>query len=148
MENSITRQIELKAPVSKVWNALTDSKLFGQWFKVNLYGPFVAGESTFGKNTYPGFEFDMEFKVETVRPETYFSYRWHPYAVDEKFDYRTEEPTLVEFRLEKNATGTLLTVTESGFSKVTAQRRAEAFRMHSEGWQEQLKNIEAFLAQE
>ena len=57
-----------------------------------------------------------------------------------------ETPTLVEFRLEKTASGTLLTVTESGFDKVPAERRAEAFRMNDKGWTTQVKNIEAHVA--
>ena len=51
----------------------------------------------------------------------------------------------MEFTLEKTATGTLLMVKESGFSKITASRRAEAFKMHSGGWEIPLKNIEAYV---
>jgi hypothetical protein len=38
-------------------------------------------------------------------------------------------------------------VKESGFNKITASRRAEAFRMHTGGWEGQLKNIERFLVE-
>ncbi len=55
-------------------------------------------------------------------------------------------PTLVEFRLEKTATGTLLIVTESGFDKVPATRRADAFRMNDSGWAQQVKNIADYVA--
>ncbi|HKS73149.1 MAG TPA: SRPBCC domain-containing protein, partial [Terriglobales bacterium] len=58
-----------------------------------------------------------------------------------------ETPTLVEFRLEKTATGTLLVLTESGFDKVPADRREEAYRMNEGGWAEQMKNIENYVAQ-
>jgi len=147
MENSITRQIEIKAPVSKVWQALTDSQKFEKWFKVKLEGPFVAGKTTNGRNTYPGYEhLKMNFKICDIKPESYFSYKWIPYPADPNFDYDKEEPTLVEFHLEKTATGTLLKVTESGFNKITASRRAEAIKMHTGGWEEQLKNIERFVA--
>lgn len=44
--------------------------------------------------------------------------------------------------------GTLLLVTESGFAKLPAGRRLEAFRMNDGGWTEQLKNIEIYVAQE
>ncbi|HWU44496.1 MAG TPA: SRPBCC family protein [Bdellovibrio sp.] len=147
MENTIERQIEMKAPISKVWKALTDSKQFGQWFQVNLKGPFEAGKTVKGTNLYPGYEFEMEFIVKTIKPETYFSYAWHPYPMDRSFDYSKEEPTLVEFFLEQTTTGTLLKVKESGFNKITASRRAEAYKMHTGGWEEQLKNIEAFLVE-
>jgi uncharacterized protein YndB with AHSA1/START domain len=85
--------------------------------------------------------------VQKIEPERYFSYTWHPYAIDAKVDYSKETPTLVEFRLEKNATGTLLKVTESGFDKIPSDRRAEAFRMNDHGWAQQLKNIESHVAQ-
>jgi hypothetical protein len=53
-----------------------------------------------------------------------------------------ETPTLVEFRLEETATGTLLLLTESGFDKIPSDRRLEAFRMNDGGWTQQMKNIE------
>jgi uncharacterized protein YndB with AHSA1/START domain len=146
-ENAIERQIEISAPLAKVWAALTDAKLFGQWFKANLQSPFIAGKTTKAKNTSKGFEMDMEFFVKEIKPQHYFSYAWHPFPIDQTFDYSKEEPTLVEFHLEETATGTLLKVKESGFNLVTASRRAEAFKMHSGGWEAQLKNIEAFLVE-
>ncbi|MNK88213.1 hypothetical protein D3C87_1081680 [compost metagenome] len=146
-ENSIERQIEIKAPVAKVWKALTNHELFGQWFGVNLHSEFVAGKTTKGRNTSKGFEMDMVFHVKEIKPQTYFSYAWIPFPMDQKFDYSKEEPTLVEFYLEPTTTGTLLKVKESGFNKITASRRAEAFKMHSGGWEAQLENIEKFLVE-
>jgi hypothetical protein len=81
-----------------------------------------------------------------MEPERLFSFTWHPYAVDPNKDYSQEPPTLVEFRLEKTATGTRLTVTESGFDKLPADRIADALRMNDSGWSEQLKNIERHVA--
>lgn len=146
-QNSIERQIEISAPVAKVWQALTDSKLFGQWFKATFHSPFVAGKTTKARNTSKGFEMDMQFYIKEIKPQSYFSYAWHPFPIDQTFDYSKEEPTLVEFHLEQTATGTLLKVKESGFTKITASRRAEAFKMHTGGWEAQLKNIEAFLVE-
>jgi len=147
LENSIERQIEIKAPIPKVWEALTNAKLFGQWFGANFHSPFVAGQTTKARNTSKGFEMDMEFIIKEIKPQSYFAYAWHPFPLDKTFDYDKEEPTLVEFHLEKTASGTLVKVKESGFNKVTASRRAEAFRMHTAGWEAQLKNIEAFLVE-
>jgi hypothetical protein len=62
--------------------------------------------------------------------------------MDPNVDYSKETPTLVEFRLEKIPAGTLLVVTESGFDKLPAHRRDEAFRMDESGWTSQIKNIE------
>ncbi|HVP72664.1 MAG TPA: SRPBCC family protein [Phycisphaerales bacterium] len=143
----IEKKIALKAPVARVWRALTDHTEFGQWFRVRLEGPFIPGKTTRGRITYPGYEHVvMEVVVQKMEKERLFSFNWHPYAVDPKYDYSKEPPTLVEFRLEATPTGTLLHVTESGFDSIPIARRAEAFRMNSGGWEQQLKNIEAHVS--
>jgi len=146
MDDRIEKQIEIAAPVARVWRALTDSRQFGEWFLVKMDGPFVAGETMGGQITHPGYEHvRMEIVVKAIEPETYFSYTWHPYSVDPQTDYSQETPTLVEFRLQATAGGTLLTVTESGFDKIPSARRAEAFRRNDGGWAQQMKNIETYV---
>jgi uncharacterized protein YndB with AHSA1/START domain len=143
MNDRIEKQIELKAPVSRVWKALTDYREFGEWFRVKLDGPFVAGKISRGRITYPGYEhLNWEAVVQEMDPERLFSFTWHPYAIDPKMDYSKEPSTLVEFRLEKTRNGTLLRLTESGFNKIPSERRVEAFRMNDGGWTQQMKNIE------
>ena len=144
----IEKTIQLRAPVSRVWRALTDAREFGKWFRVSLTGPFAVGTTVRGHITYPGYEhLKMEVVVERMDPERVFSFRWHPAAVDPSADYSAEPTTLVEFRLEEMAGGTRLTVVESGFDRIPASRRAEAFRMNEGGWEEQMKNIEQHVAQ-
>jgi len=146
-DDRIEKRIELKAPVSRVWRALTDYREFGEWFRVKLDGPFVPGQVSHGHITYPGYEhLQWEAVVQKMEPERIFSFTWHPYAVDAKVDYSKEAPTTVEFRLEKTASGTLLLLTESGFDKIPSDRRFEAFRMNEGGWSEQMKNIEKHVA--
>ena len=148
MNDRFEKRIELKAPVSRVWRALTDYREFGEWFRVKLDGPFVAGQVSVGYITYPGYEhLKWEAAVQQMEPEKLFSFTWHPYSVDPNYDYSKETPTLVEFRLEQTATGTLLLLTESGFDKVPSDRRAEAYRRNDGGWTEQMKNIESHVAQ-
>jgi uncharacterized protein YndB with AHSA1/START domain len=148
MADRIEKRIELKAPVARVWRALTDYREFGEWFRVKIDGPFVPGEVSRGHITHPGYEhLQWEAVVKAMEPERLFSFTWHPYAIDPKVDYSTEPQTLVEFRLEKTAQGTLLTVTESGFDKIPAGRRPEAFRMNENGWAQQMKNIERYVGE-
>jgi uncharacterized protein YndB with AHSA1/START domain len=148
MADRIEKRIELKAPVARVWRALTDYREFGEWFRVKIEGPFVPGEVSRGHITYPGYEhLQWEAVVKAMEPERLFSFTWHPYAVDPKMDYSAEPQTLVEFRLEKTALGTLLLVTESGFDGIPAGRRAEAFLRNDGGWTEQMKNIERHVAE-
>ena len=148
MNDWIEKQIELKAPVSRVWRALTDHQQFGEWFRVKLDGPFVSGQPSHGYITHPGYEHvEWNAVVKKIEPEAYFAFTWHPYGIDPRVDYSIETPTLVEFRLDSTATGTLLRVTESGFDKVPAHRRDEAFRMNDGGWAQQMKNIDLYVAQ-
>ena len=148
MSNVIEKRIELRAPLSRVWRALTDYREFGEWFRVKLDGPFVAGQVSRGQITYPGYEhIRWEAVVQKIEPERLFSFTWHPYAVNPKIDYSKETPTLVEFRLEQTKTGTLLLLTESGFDKIPGDRRLEAFRMNDGGWTQQMKNIEKHVAE-
>ena len=149
MQNRIEKRLELRAPVSRVWRALTDHREFGQWFRVKLDGPFVPGQPAQGQITYPGYEhIRWQAVIQKMEPEKLFSFTWHPYAIDPKVDYSKETPTLVEFRLEQIPSGTLLLLSESGFDSIPADRRAEAFRMNDGGWSEQMKNIETHVARQ
>lgn len=148
MSDRIEKAVEIKAPVSRVWRALTDHREFGTWFRVAVEGPFVPGKVSRGRLTYPGYEHvKWEVVVQKMEPERLFSFTWHPYAIDPKQDYSAEPPTLVEFVLEKTATGTLLRVVESGFDRIPAGRRAEAFRMNEGGWSAQMQNIARHVEQ-
>jgi uncharacterized protein YndB with AHSA1/START domain len=148
MNDRIEKTIEIKAPVSRVWRALTDHREFGTWFHVRLEGPFVPGKATGGQITYPGYEHvRMEVVVQKLQPERLFAFTWHPFAVDPKIDYSHETPTLVEFTLEPSKNGTLLRVVESGFDKIPPHRRDEAFRMNEGGWAAQMGNIERHVRQ-
>ena len=147
MSNAIEKQIELKAPVSRVWRALTDHNEFGEWFRVKLENPFVPGQVSRGRILYPGYEhLTWEATVKKMEPEKLFSFTWHPYAVDPKQDYASEPATLVEFKLEPKGNGTLLTLTESGFDALPKDRAFEAFRSNEGGWTEQMKNIERHVS--
>ncbi len=144
----IERSIVLKAPRSRVWRALTDAPEFGRWFRAVLDDErFAPGRTTRGPIAYPGYEHvQFEVRVERMEPETYFSWRWHPYAVEPGVDYSAEPTTLVEFILEDAADGgTRLTVVESGFDAIPAHRRDEAWRMNTGGWEGQMENIAAHL---
>ncbi|ESR25501.1 SRPBCC family protein [Lutibaculum baratangense] len=142
----IEKTIEIAAPVERVWQALTDHREFGQWFRVTLDMPFVPGEVARGKVAYPGFEhIGFEVTVAAMERPGYFAFRWHPYPADPQVDYSQEEPTLVEFRLEPVEAGTRLTVVESGFDRLPKHRMPEAFRMNEGGWEQQVKNIKAHV---
>ena len=163
----IEKQVTLRAPVSRVWKALTDAKEFSRWFGVKLAGEFEAGKAIRGvwdarmdegaimeaqkraglrptKIRMPGP--DAVFcTVDRIEPESYFSFRWIPYGIDAEADPENEPTTLVEFRLQQAPEGTLLTIVESGFDKVPAHRRERAFRMNQGGWAGQAENMRKYV---
>lgn len=146
MSDRIEKNIELNAPVEKVWRALTDHLAFGEWFRVKLDGPFVPGKVSTGHITYPGYEHvKWHATVKAMDEPRVFSFTWHPHAIDPDVDYSDETPTLVEFRLQPSAKGTRLTVTESGFDALPAHRRDDALRSNDGGWDEQIMNIKTYV---
>jgi uncharacterized protein YndB with AHSA1/START domain len=141
----IEKRIELKAPVARVWRAVSDYKEFGRWFGVNLEGPFIPGNTTRGRITTPGYDhLIMEVIVQQMEPERLLSFHWYPTGIDPNVDLSKETPTLVEFKLQETPAGTLLTVIESGFDSI-GPKALEAFKRNSEGWAGQMKNIEAYV---
>jgi len=143
----IVKETMLKAPLSRVWKAISDAQEFGEWFKVDMSGQtFRPGQPVHGKTTYPGYEgMPFEIVVAQVEPERLFSFHWHPYNGDPDYDDSGEPMTLIEFELEEVDGGTKLTVTESGFDNIPLARRAEAFRSNSEGWGIQVENVRKYV---
>jgi uncharacterized protein YndB with AHSA1/START domain len=156
--DQIEKRILLKAPRHRVWRALTDAKEFGTWFGVDIAsGPFRPGAAVKGKivgtrvdatvaekqKPYAGKPFDAT--IDRIEPERLFSFRWHPFAVDESVDYAREPTTLIEFTLEDRPEGTLLTVVESGFDRLPPERRAKAFAANEGGWAMVVALVEKYV---
>ena len=143
----IEKQVILEAPRSRVWRALTDVEQFNSWFGVSLTARFEPGAEVSGKINIKGFEHvTMSIWIESMEPERFFSFRWHPYAIEPGVDYSEEPTTLVSFTLEDVAGGTKLLIVESGFDAIPASRRAAAFSMNEQGWTGQAENIRKYLA--
>ncbi len=146
VSDRIERSIQLAFPRSRVWKALTTVSEFRVWFGMQLEGEFRVGQTTHGRSNSPKYaHVDIEFVVEEIKPETNFSYRWRPFAMEEGVDYSAEPRTLVAFTLEERDGGTLLSVVESGFDGIPAARRPLAFEMNTKGWGSQMLNIEKYL---
>jgi uncharacterized protein YndB with AHSA1/START domain len=163
----IEKRVTLRAPVSRVWQAVADAQEFGRWFGITLEGPFVQGQTirgTFEATLDEAAIMDYQKRlglspskvklpeksavfctVERIEPDRYFSFRWIPYGVDADADIEREPTTLVEFRLEPVAEGTLLSIVESGFDRVPAHRRVRAFRMNEGGWAAQAENVRKYV---
>jgi uncharacterized protein YndB with AHSA1/START domain len=155
--NRIEKTIVLSAPLARVWRAISNSEEFGKWFGMAVDEPFVAGKRVVGqirptqvdpeiaKLQEPHTGAAFELIIERIEPERLLAFRWHPFAVDPSVDFSGEPTTLVEFVLAKDAGGTRLTITESGFEQLPLQRRADAFNANDGGWEAQTKLVEKYL---
>ncbi|HJZ70166.1 MAG TPA: SRPBCC family protein [Vicinamibacterales bacterium] len=155
----IDKRVLLRAPRARVWKALTDVREFEAWFGVRFDRPFVPGALLRGVIVGSTVDADVataqrqhaavpfEITVDRIEAERLFSFRWHPFAVDQRVDYSKEPTTLVEFALEEAPGGVRLTVSESGFDRIPLERRSQAFTSNDEGWSIMVKLIEKYLAQ-
>lgn len=143
----IEKVVTLDAPRSRVWRALADYKQFNQWFGVALTTPFTPDAAVSGPMTHPKYaHLTLTIWIESVEPERFLSFRWHPYAIEEDVDFSAEPTTVVSFTLEEAGAGTRLTIVESGFDAIPESRRAKAFSMNDRGWTAQVENIRKFLS--
>ena len=106
MADRIEKKIFLRAPRERVWRALTDSREFGTWFGVKFESPFTPGAAVRGvivgtsvdpeveKHQKPHEGKPFEITIDRMEPQSLFSFRWHPNAVDPKMDYSAEPTTL------------------------------------------------------
>lgn len=159
LTDRIEKELFLRAPQERVWQALSDPSQFGSWFGMELDGDFRPGASLVGRikptsvdpnvaevqKKYTGMA--VTIVVERVEPMRLFAFRWHPFAIDPKVNYSKEPMTLVTFTLEPRGDGTLLRLVESGFDSIPVQRRADAFQANGEGWTVQMNLIEQYLSQ-
>ena len=154
----IEREVLLRAPLERVWRAISDAGEFGRWFGVRFDGPFVPGTSVTGVITPTTVDEDVAraqephagkadtWQIVAVEPQRRLAFRWHPYGVEDGVDYSQEPTTLVEFTLDEMADGVRLRIVESGFDAIPAERRVSAFEANSEGWAAQTELVRKYLA--
>lgn len=153
----IEKQVLLKAPLEKVWRAISDAEQFGQWFGVRFDGPFLEGRSVTAAITPTTVDAEVakrqeshvgvtsSWQIVAVEPQRRFAYRWHPGAVDPDIDHRQQPTTLVEFTLSETPNGVLLTIVESGFDAIPEARRNSSFEANAEGWAIQTDLVRRYL---
>lgn len=155
----IEKRVVLKAPLARVWKAVSDSAEFGSWFGAKFEGPFVAGAVLAGKivgttvdpevakhqAAHAGTPFEVA--VERIEPERELAFRWHPYGCEPDGEGSPGYSTLVEFKLRELPDGVELTVVESGFDQIPPEKRLTALEMNTGGWEAQTMLIRKYLEQ-
>jgi uncharacterized protein YndB with AHSA1/START domain len=152
----IEKQIVIRAPLSRVWAALSDSQAFGAWFGAEFEGPFVAGtrvmarirpttvDPEVAKQQEPFAGTPFSILVEQVEAPRRLSFRWQPH-VDPPASDAKDLTTLVVFELTEVADGTHLQIVESGFDRIPLAQRAKAFSNNEQGWEHQAKLIAKYV---
>lgn len=132
MQNSIQREITLRASMQRIYSAIADPDQVVQWFPETLEGKYAVGEQ-------PIFGFGEhgrnQLYIEAANPYDYFAYRWVPGGDHFIGDVLSVANTLVEFRLRDLGDGRCsLTLTETGFAKLPAAVAEKSFTQNSGGW--------------
>ena len=112
---SISFEFDLHHSPEKVWRALTDPVLLSEWLipvvddlKLEPGAPF-----TLKTQAYPGWDGTVNCRVVEVEPLRKLSYAWAVPFLD----------TLVTFTLTPTASGTRLSLVQSGF---TSEQKRES----------------------
>ena len=104
---ALTFDFDLAHPPEKVWRALTDPALLAEWLLPVTGLKLEAGAAfTFKTQPYPGWDGTVSCRFREIEPQRKLSYTW---VVGEMLD------TVVTFTLTPSATGTHLSLVQSGF---------------------------------
>jgi uncharacterized protein YndB with AHSA1/START domain len=138
--NAITRTLDLAHPQEKVWGALTTLDGLTGWFGSHAEGEVAPGHDVHMRwEQYDGGTQTLAIRV--VDPMSVFAYSWGINGAPEGDPRRT----YVEFALEPTASGTRLTVTESGFAQLPDEWLESSYQGNVEGWRSELDELAAYL---
>jgi uncharacterized protein YndB with AHSA1/START domain len=103
---SISFEFDLKHAPEKVWRALTDPALLAEWLLPVVEGKLEAGSAfTFKTQAYPGWDGTVNCRMLEIEAQKKLSYTWAVPFLD----------TVVTFTLTPIASGTRLSLVQSGF---------------------------------
>ena len=145
MQDTIERQVTIKAPKEKVYEAIADPNKITSWFPDSIEGKLEEGEQ-------PIFNFEGHGKsqilVVATKPNDYFAYRWVPGGSNFVGNVKDAKTTLVEFKITETDGVSTLTMTESGFSKLPPEVAEDSFKQNTGGWGFMLGRLEKHFSEE
>ena len=104
---SIAFDFDLHHPPEKVWRALTDPELLAEWLLPAIGLELEPGaEFMFKTQPYPGWDGTVNCRFIEIEPQRKLSYTWTVPFLD----------TVVTFSLAPSASGTRLSLVQSGFT--------------------------------
>ncbi len=145
MQNTIQREVVIKASKEKVYDAIANPEQVVKWFPNAIEGTYKVGE-------HPLFVFEGHGKAQVyvveAKPHEYFAFRWIPGGSDFVGDVTTVPNTLVEFSIQEKEDGVCsVTMTESGFAQLPQDMAENAFKQNSGGWEFMLGRFEKLFQQ-
>ncbi len=103
---TLTFEFDLHHPPEKVWRALTDPALLAEWLLPSIGFELAPGAAfTFQAPPQPGWDGTVSCRFLKIEAQRKLSWSWVVGDID----------TVVTFTLEPTATGTRLTLVQSGF---------------------------------
>jgi uncharacterized protein YndB with AHSA1/START domain len=145
MQDTIEREITVKASKKRVYEAITDPKQIVTWFPDAIEGSLEVGERpifSFSKQNHK-----TQIYVEAAKPYEYFAYRWVPGRKGIIGDVLKVPNTLVEFRIEETENGTRISLKESGFASLPVEIAEESLRDNTGGWKIMMDRLEKAMSQ-
>jgi uncharacterized protein YndB with AHSA1/START domain len=120
---TISFEFDLHHPPAKVWRALTDPDLLGEWLLPVTGLDLTPGAAfSFKTQAFPGWDGTVTCQVVEIEAQKTLSYTW---VVGEM-----EIDTVVTFTLTPTASGTRLSLMQTGFTP----KNKQAFGGQRYGW--------------
>jgi len=131
MEDAITKEITVNAPIQTVWDVITRPEHMTKWFaETAAYTPNLGAKGSLG---WSGMA-DAPIEITAMDEPHTFAFNW--VAPDEE-TVDTQNKTLITFLLEETGDArTRVQVTESGFSKlaIADEQKKSLMDKHTSGW--------------
>jgi uncharacterized protein YndB with AHSA1/START domain len=106
--DSLSLDFDLAHPPEKVWRALTDPALLAEWLLPVIDLRLERGAAfTFRTQPHPGWDGTVSCRLVEIEPLRKLSYTWSVPFLD----------TVVTFTLTPTASGTRLSIVQSGFQQ-------------------------------
>jgi uncharacterized protein YndB with AHSA1/START domain len=144
MQDRIEREITIRAPRERVFNAIIDPQKIVAWFPETVEGEFKEGEQpVFGFGEYGR----HSVYVVKIQPVDYVAYRWVPSldATSGVVDVLSQPNTLVEFHLTVDGATTIVKLTETGFDGLPADIGKKMVTENASGWEHMFGRLKKLL---
>jgi uncharacterized protein YndB with AHSA1/START domain len=129
---------EMPHPPEKVWRALTQGPLIGEWLMTNDFQPVVGHKFNFRATPTPHWNGVVDCQVLTVEPCKRLSYTWNASGEAAASGLKT----IVTWTLTPTKGGVLVRMEQSGFRP----EDESAYQGASYGWQRFITGLERIVA--